>query len=204
MSDVSATTPKAKKPWFKKWWVWVIAVLVIGAIASGSGGSKGTGSVAAPSAPATSTSAANPVAQPAAPAADQTTKIGQALKVGDLVFTANDAKATTKLSSPLGKKSGNWIVVTATVKNESKEAVTIDSSFFKLLSADGSTYETDSDNLMYLTTDQNFFLSKINPNLSKKGQVLFAVPAGSKPADFKLQVQTGAFGTQTGEIALTK
>ena len=89
-------------------------------------------------------------------------------------------------------------------KNESKDAVTIDSSFFKLLAADGSTYETDSDNLMYLPADKNFFLAKINPNLSKSGQVLFAVSAGAKPQDFKLQVQTGAFGTQTGEIALTK
>lgn len=206
MEEVAVAKPK--KAWYKKWWVWLIAVIVLGAIASGSGGGK-TPSAASPATkPAASAPAAPaaPAAAPvaAAPAADQTTKIGAPLKVGDLVFTVTAAKTTTKLKSVLGNKSGNWILVTATVKNESKEAVTIDSSFFKLLAADGSAYETDSDNLMYLPTDKNFFLAKINPNLSKTGQVLFAVPAGANPADFKLQVQTGVFGTETGEIALTK
>ena len=205
----TGTPEKPKKAWYKKWWVWAIAVVVVLAAASGSGGGKSTTTTTNPSSPANSTPAQQPVAQPAAataeaPAADQATKIGAPLKVGDLTFTVSDAKATKKLTSVFGKKTGDWILVSATVQNGSKDAVLIDSSFFKLLGADGSTYETDSDNLMYLDTEKNFFLAKINPNLSKKGQVLFAVPAGAKPQDFKLQVQTGAFGTQTGEIALTK
>ena len=200
--------PKPKKAWYKKWWVWAIAVVVVLIAIAGQGGNKTTTS--APSSPAASAPAQQPAGQPAAapaqaPAADQNAaKIGTALKVGDLTFTVSSAKATTKLTSVLGNKTGNWILVSANVANGSKDAVLIDSSFFKPLGADGSTYETDSDNLMYLNTDKNFFLAKINPNLAKDGQVLFAVPAGSKPSDFKLQVQTGAFGTQTGEIALTK
>jgi Domain of unknown function (DUF4352) len=204
-----STPEKLKKAWYKKWWVWAIAVVVVIAAISGSGGSKSTTTTTSPSSPAASTPAEQPAAQTAAataetPAADQATKIGSPLKVGDLTFTVSDAKATTKLTSVFGKKTGDWILVSATVQNGSKDAVLIDSSFFKLLAADGSTYETDSDNVMYLDNDKNFFLAKINPNLSKKGQVLFAVPAGSKPQDFKLQVQTGAFGTQTGEIVLSK
>jgi len=199
---------KPKKPWYKKWWVWVVIVLVLRAIGNAPGGvSPSTDSASVPSAPAVSTPVEPPAAVPApapAPAADPTAKIGQPLKVGDLVFTVSGATATTQLKSAFGNKSGNWVLITVTVKNESKEAVTTDSSFFKLLSADGSTYETDSDSLMYLSGDQNFFLEKINPNLSKTGQVLFAVPAGANPQDFTLQVQTGFWGTQTGGIALTE
>lgn len=212
-APVAATTPApVKKPWYTKWWVWVIVVFVLlAAIGSCSGGGKEetkTPSEPAATAPAPAEQPAQqPAAQAPAPAeqpAEQTVKLGQPLKVGDLVFTANSAKTTQKLKSPLGDKKGNWIDVTVTVKNESKEAVTIDSSFFKLLSADGAEYETDSDSLMYIDSDKSLFLEKINPGLSKEGQVLFAVPAGAQPAAFKLQVQTGFFGTQTGEIALTK
>lgn len=185
---------KPKKPFYKKWWVWVIAVIIVGAIASGGSGS-GSDTATAP-APEGKTDAA-----PAAEAV-KVAKIGDALKVGDLVFTVKDAAVTKELKSPLGNKKGNWMVVTVTVKNGSKEAVTIDSSFFKLLEGDGTTYETDSDNLMYLDAEQNFFLEQINPKLEKTGKVLFALPDGVK--DLKLQVQTGAFGTETGEISLAK
>ena len=191
---------KPKKSIFKKWWFWAILVLILGAAASSGGGKSGT-APAKSSAPGT-TAAAPAAEAPAAPAGDTVTKIGTALKVGDLVFTVKDAALTKKLKSPLGNKSGNWMVVTVTVKNESKEAVTIDSSFFKLLESDGTTYETDSDNLMYLSADANFFLEKINPKLEKTGQVLFAIPTTAK--DLQLQVQTGAFGTEKGVISLAK
>lgn len=185
---------KPKKPFYKKWWVWVIAVIIVGAIASGGSGS-GSDTAAAPASGGKTDSA------PAAEAV-KVAKIGDALEVGDLVFTVKDAGMTKELKSPLGNKKGNWMVVTVAVKNGSKEAVTIDSSFFKLLEGDGTTYETDSDNLMYLDAEQNFFLEQINPKLEKTGKVLFALPDGVK--DLKLQVQTGAFGTETGEISLAK
>lgn len=185
---------KPKKPFYKKWWFWVIAVIIVGAVASGGAGGGAD----------TATAPASGDKTDSAPAAEavKVAKIGDALKVGDLVFTVKDAGLTKELKSPLGNKKGNWMVVTVAVKNESKEAVTIDSSFFKLLEGDGTTYETDSDNLMYLDAEQNFFLEQINPKLEKTGKVLFAIPDGVK--DLKLQVQTGAFGTETGEISLAK
>ena len=185
---------KPKKPFYKKWWFWVIAVIIVGAVASGGAGGGAD----------TATAPASGDKTDSAPAAEavKVAKIGDALKVGDLVFTVKDAGLTKELKSPLGNKKGNWMVVTVAVKNESKEAVTIDSSFFKLLEGDGTTYETDSDNLMYLDAEQNFFLEQINPKLEKTGKILFAIPDGVK--DLKLQVQTGAFGTETGEISLAK
>lgn len=200
------TVGKPKKPFYKKWWVWLIVILVIGAAAS-SGGGDGTETATTPSAETESEQAATPAEADAEPEAEpepeeKAAGIGDPLKVGDLVFTVNAAAPTTELKSPLGNKSGNWMVVTVTVKNESKEAVTIDSSYFKLLEGDGTEYETDSDNLMYLDAEQNFFLEKINPKLEKQGKVLFAIPEGV--TDFKLQVQTGFFGTETGVISLSK
>jgi hypothetical protein len=199
---------KIKKPFYKKWWFWAIVVLVVIAAASGGGGddtntaeSPQSESAATEQAPSGEVEGEAPEAETAEPA-EQVAKIGDALKVGDLAFTVNDAAMTTELKSPLGNKTGNWMVVTVTVKNESQEAVTVDSSFFKLLESDGTVYETDSDGLMYLDTNDSFFLEKINPKLEKQGKVLFAVPEGV--TDLQLQVQTGAFGMETGTISLTK
>jgi hypothetical protein len=208
VAPAAAYTPaamKPSKPFYKKWWVWVIAVLLLGAIASaGSGGSDtpdaDTSSDTEAAAPAAEEPAAEEPAAEEPAVEEEIAKIGDPLKVGDLVFTVNDAEVTTELTSPLGAKTGNWMLVTVTVKNESKEAIMIDTSFFKLLEPDGTEYETDSDNLMYIDTEQSFFLENINPKLEKQGQVLFAIPEGI--TEFNLQVQTGVFGTETGEIAL--
>jgi hypothetical protein len=188
-----------------KWWFWAIVVIVV-AVAASSGGGGGSETTQTPDSeqPATSdtgdsTDTSDEADAPAEPE-EQAAGIGDPLKVGDLVFTVNDASMTQELKSPLGDKTGNWMIVTVTVGNESQEAVTIDSSFFKLIEDDGTTYETDSDNLMYLDADSNFFLEKINPKLEKTGKVLFAVPEGLGAT--QLQVQTGAFGTQTGLISL--
>jgi hypothetical protein len=178
------------------WRTCAVALVVIGAAALVAGCSGGSGT------PSSSTSGSTASGAPATTPGETVTKIGEPLKVGDLVFTVTSATLTKKLKSPLGNKSGNWMVVTIAVKNESKEAVTIDSSFFKLLEGDGTTYETDSDNLMYLSSGANFFLEKINPKLEKTGQVLFALPASAK--DLKLQVQPSLFGGDTGVISLTK
>lgn len=204
----TAPVAKPKKPFYKKWWVWVIAVLVIGAIASGaSGGGGETASTDTAEKPAATAEPAATTEEPAAEAPKEeapkaeVAKIGDPLKVGDLVFTAKSSKSTTTLKSPLGNQKGSWILVDVKVENKGKEAVMINTDFFKLVEADGTTYETDSDNLMYLP-GESFFLENINPKMSKEGTVLFAVPEGIK--GLKLQVQTGFFGTETGEISLTK
>ena len=176
---------------------------VVGSL--GHGGSSSTTATTSSDGTASKPGASRQAAPAGTPSTgDQTAKIGQPLTVGDLTFTVSDAKATQKLTNPLGSKSGNWILVDGAVKNGTKQAVIIDSSYFKLIAKDGSEYETDSDNIMYLDSSKNFFLEKINPNLSKEGQLLFAVPAGAKPADFKLHVQTNLFGGDTGEISLSR
>lgn len=146
--------------------------------------------------------AEEPAAEEPAAEEDVAPKIGEPLKVGDLVFTVQDAQTTKELKSVFGDKTGYWMIVTVTVKNESKEAVTMNTSFFKLIESDGTVYETDSDSLLYLDAEDSFFLEDINPKLEKTGKVLFAIPEGV--TDLQLQVQTGAWGTQTGLISLVK
>lgn len=198
---------KPKKPFYKKWWFWVIVVIVvIVALTGGGGGDTGaTTSGTTPSGSSDSTAAAgNSGSDSDGEVAEepQVAKIGDTIDVDELAFTVNDVATTTKLSSVFGEKTGNWIVVTVTIKNNSKEAVTIDSSFFKLVESDGTTYETDSDGLMYIDQEDSLFLEQINPKLEKQGKVLFAIPESA--TDFVLQVQADGLGIHTGEISLAK
>lgn len=196
---------KPKKPFYKKWWFWALAVVVVIAIASG-GNDGGTADTASSgSNDATASAAGDSGASGAGTDAaeePQIAKIGDTIDVGDLAFTVNDASTTTKLSSVFGEKTGNWMVVTVTIKNNSKEAATVDSSFFKLMEPDGTTYETDSDGLMYIDEEDSLFLEQINPKLEKQGKVLFAIPEGA--TEFVLQVQADGLGINTGKISLAQ
>lgn len=124
------------------------------------------------------------------------------MKVGDLTVTVKGVTTPKKLTSPFGTKTGNWVMLNVTIQNGGKEAVTVNYSYFKLLEKDGTEYETDSDALLYIDSDENLFLEKINPKLSKTGKVMFAVPASLKVADLKVKVSAGAFGSKSAEIEL--
>lgn len=179
------------------------ACAAFGNLGGDSGTDTDTGAVDAPAEPAAEAPASEePVAEEPAVVEDAGPKIGVPLKVGDLVFTVQDAQTVTELTSVFGNKTGNFMVVTVNVKNESKEAVTLNTSFFKLVEGDGTVYETDSDSLMYIDAEESFFLEAINPKLEKTGKVIFAIPAGI--TDLELQVQTGAWGTEKGLISLTR
>lgn len=126
-----------------------------------------------------------------------TVGIGQGLEVSDVIFTANSVSEETSIGdqyySDEPAEGAIFKVVEVTIKNDGKEALTIDSSFFKLL-ADGAEYSP----FQSLAIDDTFFLEQINPGLSKTGKVLFEVPTGISTA--QLHVQTGFWGTETGTI----
>lgn len=195
------TGDKAKKPIYTKVWFWAIVVVVVFAIAIGSGGGDNASTSASSNAQAAPTEAASTAATTEAAAAT-TVGIGQPLTVGDLVFTVTSAGTIDELDFYGETKTGHWELISINIQNNGKEAVTIDSSFFKLLESDGTVYETDSDSIMYIDSEKSLFLEAINPKLSKDGEVLFAIPTSA--IDLTLQVQTGYFGTETGEISLVQ
>ena len=50
----------------------------------------------------------------------------------------------------------------------------------------------------------DFFLEQINPNLEKRGKVVFEVGADVNVANAVLQAQTGLFGTESTQISLNE
>ena len=131
--------------------------------------------------------------------------IGQTLQVGDVAFTVNGKSTAKNLGGEYGVNSqGTFLVLDVTVTNKGSEAITVDSTFFKLTAGE-KTYDSDGGAGVYANTDTEFFLQNLNPDLSANGKVVFDVTDEviSNP-ELLLNVQTGLFGTETGQIKLAQ
>ncbi|MEV2815880.1 DUF4352 domain-containing protein, partial [Paenibacillus larvae] len=100
----------------------------------------------------------------------------------------------------LQKKTENqFLIVDVSVKNLDKDSRTVDTSMFKIIDDKGSEYSPLSDGDLYVNSSENkMFLSEINPNIAKKGNVVFEIPADI--SGLKLQVASG-IGFKAGESA---
>ncbi|MEK3947316.1 DUF4352 domain-containing protein [Paenibacillus sp. FSL H7-0703] len=200
-----------KKPFYKKWWFWVIVVLfIIGGLnskgketqqASTNSTDAVTKTTTAPA--VTPEKKAEPKAEPKKEEAPKMAKIGEAVQVGNLAVQANKASSKTTIGQNeyLQKKtSDKYIVVNLSIKNLDKEARTLDASMFKLIDAAGLEYEPMSDADLYVNDSGNMlFLAKINPGLTKTANVVFEVPKDSK--NFKLKADSG-IGWEAGKSEL--
>jgi hypothetical protein len=123
----------------------------------------------------------------------------KAPRIGDTVAVGNFSVAvsTPKQSPTIGdrflnqKANGIYWVIPVAVRNDDKEARTVDSSMFELVSGSGIKYEPDSTAAMYANSDSDFFLKKINPGITIKGYIVFDMPTDQKVEEYKMQVRGG-------------
>lgn len=134
----------------------------------------------------------------------KTVSIGEPVRVGDVEYVVNSRNVTDKVGGDYINKTANgvYLIVNVTVKNLGDDSLSVNNNFFKLLK-DNKEYESDGSAGVYANKDSKFFLSKINPESELTGNVVFDVTKETaEDTSLKLQVQTGAWGTQKGLINL--
>lgn len=195
---------KVKKPFYKKWWVWLIAIIIVFAATNGEDATEPAKETAADA----QGSGNNDKQEKPKEDKKHVAGIGEAATVADVSFTINKVEETKEIKQEYGDPvttDGKFVIAEATIKNDQKESLTIDSSFFKI-KANGSEYEpaTDGEVIMAMSMngEKDFFLQQVNPGLSKTGKVVFEVPADVNVKDAVIHCQTGFFGTETIEINL--
>lgn len=205
---------KIKKPIYKKWWVWLLAIVIIGAALSGGDDEKpiadGTNEVAQETTDPTDEQPKEAEASEAEASEDVVeVGIGEPAKIADVSFTVNSIEETKEISSgneyiESAVTEGKYVILEVTVKNEKKEALTINSSYFKLITLEGVVYEPNTDGkvMMAMMDEDDFFLQQVNPGLSKTGKVVFEVGEDLDLNTAVLQGQTGFWGTESVEISL--
>lgn len=197
-----------KKPVYKRWWFWVLALLlVVGLVGREDDNGNDVANDAPPPENQQPTEDTNdevkeePKKAPKEEPKEKIYKIGEAVKVGDVIFTVHGKSTATNVGGQFGKNStGTYLILDVTVRNEGKEAITTGASFFKLLQGD-TQYEADDSATIYANeAGKGFFFEEINPNLEKRGKIVFDVADAN--AAYQLQVQTGFWGTETSVIDL--
>ncbi|WP_312649267.1 DUF4352 domain-containing protein [Proteiniclasticum sp.] len=202
---------KFKKPFYKKWWVWVLAVIVIGAALSGGGDGDPNDGVVDNEKPVAEEASEQPE-ESATPIVEEEiveVGIGTPATIAGVSFTVNTVEETKKISSGNEfiedvETEGKFLILDITIKNDKKEPITIDSSFFKLITSNKVEYDPNTDGavIMAMMNEADFFLQQVNPGLSKTGKVIFEVGADIDLNSLILRGQTGFWGTETVEISL--
>lgn len=194
---------KVKKPFYKKWWVWVIAIIVIVNIASGGDEEESTTETKSDTKATETTAKPEEKKEEPKKEAPKQHQVGDVVKVGKLEYTVKNVEETQKISNVLGDKTteGKFVIVEMAIKNLDKKERMADSNMFKV-KADGAEYGADSELDMYVNEGGiGFFLESINPNISKTGKVVFELPAEAKA--YNIEVSSGA-GWAGGEYEQIK
>lgn len=194
-----------KKPFYKKWWVWVLAVILLFAIVGGGEDETTPNETAGTDKEDTVETTAPAKEEEPEIVEEKVAGVGEAINVGGVEFTVNGSSTATNVGGEYGQNSqGTFLVLDVTVKNVGNEAITTDSSFFTLKSGE-KTFDADGTAGIYANTDSNFFLEQVNPDLSATGYVVFDVSDEvlANP-ELMLQVQTGFWGTETGLIKVAQ
>lgn len=126
--------------------------------------------------------------------------VGQEVAVENISYIVNSIEEQKELKMEYMDTlttDGKFVIVDLTVKNNDKEARFIDTEMLRLVDAEGTEFSSKTEADMYINgSDLGFFLSEVNPKMSKTGKVAFEVPADV--TELKLQVSSG-FGWSGGE-----
>jgi hypothetical protein len=99
--------------------------------------------------------------------------IGDPVKAGDLTWTVTSATQGTELREFGERRTGNFVVVDLTVKNNGDEAVTVDSESLAILDDQGRTHEADIE--AYVPSRLDLFLKQVNPGVTQQARVVFNI-----------------------------
>ncbi|EZH64497.1 hypothetical protein DH09_21505 [Bacillaceae bacterium JMAK1] len=210
--------PKKKKPLYARWWFIAIVAIFLISIVVPSDDSEDVASddteddnIAGAEEvdnkdteiDAAEESTTNEAIQEEEIEVEETVGVGETLELGDAHFTVHNVETgVTEVGNEFLNEttSGQFVLLDLTFQNEGNDSVTTDTSFFKLVS-DERTYDADSMASMYANDEgSSFFLESVNPGMDRRGIVVFETPADAD--DFILEVQTGFWGTEKGQITL--
>lgn len=124
------------------------------------------------------------------------TNEGTASDVKFVVDGSKTAPTVGKNQFATVKANGIFKIVDISVTNNQKDAITINTSLFKLIDDQNREFSPSNEAIMAIEVDQknSFFLKEINPGITMKGSVAFDVPADAK--GFKLKARGGITGKE--------
>lgn len=175
------------KPFYKKWWFWLIIVVVVIAIIGAIAGTfSGKNNKEANS-----------------DKTEQYNYIGDTVKSGSVNFAVNNVSNTTLLGSEYVGESteNNFIVIELTIKNTGNSEVNLTNSCFVLIKG-SSKYEIHTGSI-YL--DNGFYaFESIGSDIVKKIVIVFETPSKSTEEIYTLAVKGSSISKAANIVLSTK
>lgn len=166
-----------KKPFYKKWWFWlIIGIVIVGIIGSIVGGTAGSSSNSGTNSGGNSSQTST------------THGMNETVTVGDLEYKVTAAYDTVKIGSLGDVTSNKYVVITLVVKNNSSSEKSLTSSSFSYYR--GNNKYEPSTQAMYLNSSSNPFLAieKVGAGISKTITIVYEIPSAHVATDY-LQVK---------------
>ncbi|MFE9082176.1 DUF4352 domain-containing protein [Bacillus mobilis] len=190
-----------KKPFYKKWWFWVIvAIIVIGAYGNSSKDKEETKTASTEPKQEAKQEPKKEAAKPESKKEEpkkELSKEGESSKVKIAVGSVEsiDSVGGEYLKE---KAQGVFKVVEITITNNQKDAITVDANSFKLVDNKDRefTYSTQAQTAFDVSNggSSDFFLKQLNPGLSQTGKIIYDVPADAQ--GLALKARGGMMGKE--------
>lgn len=192
------------KPFYKKWWVWLLAVLLIIGIASCSGGDDDN-----TPAPAGDNGAKNAdkdindngggdnAADEAQDPANKVFSVGEAVQLGDNVLTVTNVEKSNGSEFDKPQEGKEYVIVTVKIDNTGNKNISYNPFDFKMANSQGQIVDQA---FTIINTDTSLQSGELAPNGSVSGTLAFEQPAND-PA-LQLQYSPSFWSNNTIKVNL--
>jgi hypothetical protein len=169
---------KMKKPFYKKWWVWLIGIIVVFAIAGGSGEEEETATKVSSATAKTSTTE-NKTKQEETKTEPEKEEfaVGEQVQLGDNVLTVTKVEKSAGGDFDKPKDGHEYVIVTVEINNTGDENISYNPFDFKMSNSQGQIVDQ-----AFTTVDTNTALQsgELAPGGKVSGTIAFEQPAGDK------------------------
>lgn len=185
---------KEKKSFYKKWWFWAIIIITVSAISSNNNDNSNSSNPTSASTTSQQSKQTQNPSESVKPAV--LSKEGEVSNVRFIILKSSNLRNVGSNQFAKATASGIFKIITLSVTNNQKDAITMDASLFKLIDDKDREFTDSTDGQMAIQIDEKegLFLKSINPGLTVSGQIVFDVPPDAK--GFKLKARGGMTGDE--------
>lgn len=187
-----------KKPFYKKWWVWLIGIFVVFAIAGGSGEEEETASkVKSDTAETSATEKTTKQEETETEPAKEEFAVGEQVQLGDNVLTVTKVEKSVGGDFDQPKDGHEYVIVTVEINNAGDENISYNPFDFKISNSQGQIVDQ-----AFTTVDTNTALQsgELAPGGKVSGTIAFEQPAGD--TSLQLQYTPGFWSDKTIKVNL--
>ncbi|MEO2074835.1 MAG: DUF4352 domain-containing protein [Bacillus sp. (in: firmicutes)] len=176
---------KVKKPFYKKWWVWLLAVIIIGSLASGGGEDEAAPKKVESKAKATEATA-TPEKKKEEVKKEEPKKdvfaVGEAVQLGKNVLTVTKVEKSNGTEFDTPQQGKEYVIVTVQIQNAGDQNISYNPFDFKIANSQGQIQDMG---FTTVNSDTSLQSGELAPGGSVSGTIAFEEPVG----DTGLQLQ---------------